>query len=128
MTEQPAESQAHGVRIDATPGDVVISLGGETLPRGQVTGYVLQHDVHGALPSLILHTRQPEGVLFEGLATVAVAMQQDHGDLIADFLGGIDPAALQRAALDRDDLHDGKHAVTEAILKQLADWAQGRGT
>lgn len=126
MTEQPGTPQAYGVRIEATPGDVAITLGGEPLPRGQVTGYVLQHDVHGSLPSLILHTRQPEGVLFEGLATVAVAVQQDHGDVIAQFLSGIDPAALSRAALDRDDLDDGKHGVTEAILKQLADWAKGR--
>lgn len=126
MTERPDVPQAHGVRIEASPGDVAITLGGEPLPRGQVTGYMLQHDVHGALPSLILHTRQPEGVLFEGLATVAVAVQQDHGDVIAQFLQGIDPAALSRAALNRDDLDPGKHGVAEAMLKQLADWAKGR--
>jgi hypothetical protein len=42
------------------------------------------------------------------------------------FLEGIDPAALQRAAMDRDDLDDGKTGVTEAILRQLADWVQGK--
>jgi hypothetical protein len=122
----PEQPTAHGVRIEATPGDAVIAVDGEPLPRGQVTGYVLQHDIHAALPELILHTRQPAGVIFEGLATVAVAAPQDQSEAIAQFLGGIDPAALQRAALDRPDLDGGKHGVTEAILKQLADWAQGR--
>ncbi|MFJ9420688.1 hypothetical protein [Streptomyces sp. NPDC101249] len=118
--------QAHGVRIDAQPGHATITLNGTPIPADQLTGYVLQHDVHAALPELILHTRQPEAATFDGLATVAVAATQAHGDLLEEFLQGIDPAALQRAALDRDDLGDGKHAVTAAILRQLADWAQGR--
>jgi hypothetical protein len=37
----------------------------------------------------------------------------------------LDPAAVQRAALDRTDLSGGKHEITEAILKQIADWARG---
>lgn len=122
----PEQPTAHGVRIEATPGEATIRLDGEPLPRGQVTGYVLQHDIHNALPELILHTRQPASVLFEGLATVAVAAPQNPGDAVEQFLSGIDPAALERAALDRSDLEGGKHAVTAAILKQLADWAQGR--
>ncbi|KPC66640.1 hypothetical protein ADL35_45915, partial [Streptomyces sp. NRRL WC-3753] len=51
---------------------------------------------------------------------------QDPADTIAAYLGSIDPAALQRAALDRDDLGDGKTDTTRAILRQLIDWAQGR--
>lgn len=126
MSETPEQPTAHGVRIDAQPGDASVSLDGEPLPRGQVTAYVLQHDVHNALPELILHTRQPAGVIFEGLATVAVAAPQDPGSAMAEFLSGIDPAALERAALDRSDLGDGKHEVTAAILRQLVDWVQGR--
>lgn len=123
----PEQPSAHGVRIEAQPGSATISIDGTPLPAGQVTGYVLEHSVRDSLPMLVLHTRQPEGVIFEGLATVAVAVpQQGHGDVIEQFLQGIDPAALSRAALDRADLDDGKHSVTEAILKQLADWAQGR--
>jgi len=123
----PEQPTAHGVRIDTQPGDATISLDGNLLPRGQVTGYVLQHDIHhNALPEIVLHTRQPAGVIFEGLATVAVAAPTNPGDVIEQFLNGIDPAALERAALDRPDLQDGKHQVTAAILKQLADWAQGR--
>ena len=127
MSEPPEQPTAHGVRIDAHPGSAAITLDGEPLPNGQVTGYVLQHDIHNALPELILHTRQPAGVIVEGLATVAVAAPTNPGDAIEQFLSGIDPAALERAALNREDLQDGKHAVTAAILKQLADWAQGRG-
>lgn len=129
MSSSPDTPTAHGVRIDAQPGTVDIAIDGQTLPRGQVTGYVLQHDVHAALPQLILHTRQPEGVLFEGFATVAVAApEQDYGDVIAQFLAGIDPAALQRAALDRDDLDGSRHETTTAILAQLANWAKGKGS
>ena len=124
MSKDSQSPAAHGVRIDATPGDATISIDGLPLPRGQVTGYILQHDIQASLPSLILHTRQPAGVLFEGLATVAVAADQDYGDVIAQFLQGIDPATLQRAALDREE--GGKYGVTEAILKQLADWARGQ--
>lgn len=127
MSEQPDVQHTHGVRIDASLGEVAISLGGETLPRGQITAYVLQHDVHTSLPQLILHTRQPEGVLFEGLATVAVAVPQDPSGVIVEFLQGIDPAILSRAALDRDDLDDGKHGVIQACLRQLAEWAKGEG-
>jgi hypothetical protein len=123
----PPEPAAHGVRIDAQPGDATVTIDGTPLPRGQLTGYVLQHDIHQALPSLILHTRQPESVMFEGLATVAVAVHEnDVTGMMVQFLEGIDPAALQRAAMDRDDLDDGKTGVTEAILRQLADWVQGK--
>lgn len=128
MSSETPTPDVHGVRIDAQPGDATITIDGAPLPRGQLTGYVLQHDIHQALPSLILHTRQSESVLFEGLATVAVAVQQsDATAMMVQFLQGIDPTALQRAALDRDDLDGGKTGVTEAILRQLTEWVQGQG-
>lgn len=126
MSERSERPTAHGVRIDAQPGSAAISIDGTPLPAGQVVGYQLEHSIADSLPMLVLHTRQPDGVIFEGLATVAVAAPQDHGDAIAGFLSGIDPVALQQAALAREDLGGGKHEVTEAILRQLADWAQGR--
>lgn len=121
-----SEPTTHGVRIDAQPGSATIRIDGTALPAGQVAGYQLEHSIADALPMLIVHTRQADPLVFEGLARVAVAVQQDHGDVIAQFVLGLDPAAVQRAALDRPDLDDGKTGVTEAILKQIADWAQGR--
>lgn len=122
----PSEPTAHGVRIEAQPGHAAISIDGAHLPAGQVVGYQLEHSIADALPMLVLHTRQPEGVIWEGLARVAVAAPQDPGQAVADFVLGLDPAAVQRAALDRTDLSGEKHEITEAVLKQIADWAQGR--
>lgn len=124
----PAEPTAHGVRIDAQPGHATISIDGTPLPHGQVIGYQLEHDVANALPMLVLHVRQPAGAVWEGLARVAVAdPQQDLGEQIADFLAGINPAALEGAALERNDLGDERYALTSAIVATLADWARGRG-
>lgn len=124
----PIEPTAHGVRIDAQPGEAVISIDGTPLPRGQVVGYTLEHDVANALPMLVLHTRQPEGAVWDGLARVAVAdPQQDLGEQIAAFLNNINPAALEGAALERDDLSDERYGLTAAMLATAADWARGRG-
>lgn len=124
----PAEPTAHGVRIDAQPGHATISLEGTPLPAGQVIGYTLQHDVATALPMLVLHVREPASVVWEGLARVAVTdPQQDVGEQIAAFLAGINPAAVEGAALERDDLGSERYALTAAILATLADWARGRG-
>lgn len=124
----PTEPTAHGVYIDAQPGHATITIDGSPLPDGQVVGYQLEHDVTNALPMLILHVRQPQGAVWEGLARVAVAdPQQDIGEQIAAFLKGINPAALEGAALERDDLSNERYGLTAAILATLADWARGRG-
>jgi hypothetical protein len=128
MTEQPTEPRAHGVHIDGQPGHARISIDGTPLPAGQVVGYTLEHDIANALPMLVLHAREAASVVWDGFARVAVATPQDPGEAVAGFLQGIDPAALERAALDRPDLDGGKHGVTAAILRQLADWAQGKDT
>jgi hypothetical protein len=122
------EPTTHGVRIDAQPGHATIRIDGTPLPAGQVVGYQLEHDVTNALPMLVLHTRQPAGAVWEGLARVAVAdPQQDIGEQIADFLSNINPAALEGAALERDDLSNERYGLTAAMLATLADWARGRG-
>lgn len=121
----PEDPKMHGVRIDASPGHAAISLDGTLLPAGQVVGYELQHDIANSFPMLVLHTRQTSDTLFEGLARVAVASAPDVGQAIADFVGQLDPAAVQRAALDRDDLSGSKTEITEAILKLIAEWALG---
>lgn len=115
------------MQIDAAPGRATIRLNGEPLPANQVTGYVLEHDVAAALPTLVLHTRQPDHVLWQGLARVAIAApEQDDGQIVAAFLANIDPARLEATALERDDLDGSRHELTRAMLAQLADWAQGR--
>ncbi|MEU1134255.1 hypothetical protein ABZ383_31095 [Streptomyces sp. NPDC005900] len=121
----PDTPQAHGVRIDAQPGHATITLDGTTLPTGQVTGYTLQHAVHEALPTLLLHTRQPEGVLWEGLARVAVAVDQSPGDLVAAFLAEVDPVLLDQEALNRADYGGGQGATARAMLATLTEWARG---
>lgn len=127
MTEQPSEPQAHGVRIAAQPGSADISIDGRSLPRGQVTGYTLQHSIQEALPTLLLHTRQPDGVAFEGLARVAVGIDQSPGDLIAAFLAAVDPVLLDQEALNRSDYGGGQGATARAMLATLTDWAHGQG-
>ncbi|MFI2620389.1 hypothetical protein [Streptomyces sp. NPDC018584] len=127
MADTPSEPQAHGVRIDAQPGHATITLNGATLPPGQVTGYTLQHAVHEALPTLVLHTRQPDGVVWEGLARVAVAVDRSPADLIVAFLAEVDPELLDQAALNRADYGGGKGATARAMLATLTEWARGAG-
>ncbi|MFB7592314.1 hypothetical protein [Streptomyces sp. NPDC056169] len=122
----PIEPSTHGVQIDAQPGRAEIRVDGRPLPIDQVTGYVLEHDVAVALPTLILHTRQPNHVQWQGLARVAVAEQADPGPAIAAFLRSVDAAALESTALNRDDLDGTRHELTRALLAQLADYALGK--
>ncbi|MFD8777526.1 hypothetical protein [Streptomyces sp. NPDC059916] len=121
-SDQPT---ARGVRIESHLGGASITLDGNDV-SGHVVAYRLEHSVQETVPTLLLHTREPDSVVWEGVARVALADPQNAGDTTALFLQGIDPAALQRAALDRPDLDGSRTGVTEAILRQLADWAQGR--
>lgn len=124
----PEQPTAHGVRIDAQPGHATITLAGTPLPPGQIVGYQLEHSIADTLPMLVLHTRHADNLVWEGLTRVAVAdPQHDLGEQIADFLKSINPAALEGAALERDDLSDERYGLTAAMLATLADWARGRG-
>lgn len=125
MTAPSMADEPRHVRItaDGTAGSV--SIDGADISRS-LQGYSLQHQV-GAAPILMLHTVPHRGLDFEGLAHVAVAPpEQDEGELVAAFLQNVDAAALERAALARDDLDGGRHELTTAMLRQLSDWAQGR--
>jgi hypothetical protein len=126
VTDAPAEPQAHGVRIDAQPGTAVISIDGRPLPAGTVTGYVLEHSIADALPTLILHTRQPDDTAFEGLTRVAVGVPRTPGDLVAEFLAAVDPVLLDQQALNRADYGGGEGATARAMLATLADLARGQ--
>lgn len=125
MAEQPAEPQARGVRIEAQPGHATISLDGTALPPGQVTGYTLTHSVADQLPSLVLHTRQADGVVWEGLARVAVGVDRSPGEIVAAFLAEVDPVLLDQEALNRSDYGGGSGATARAMLATLTDWAKG---
>lgn len=127
MSEQPAEPQVHGVHIDAQPGHARIAIDGTPLPAGTVTGYILEHSVADALPTLVLHTRQPDDTAFDGLARVAVGISRTPGQLVADFLAEVDPALLDQAALNRADYGGGAGATARAMLATLSEWAQGKG-
>ena len=125
MTEHPAQPQARGVRIEAQPGHATIALDGNALPEGTVTGYVLEHSIAEALPLLILHTRQPNGAAFEGLARVAVGVHTTPTDVICGFLAEVDPVLLDQEALNRSDYGGGPGATARAMLAVLAEWARG---
>lgn len=125
MTEQPAEPQAHAVHIDAQPGHARIAIDGTPLPAGTVTGYTLQHDIAGSLPMVVLHTRQPHGVAFDGLARVAVGVQSTPGEVVAAFLAEVDPVLLDQEALNRADYGGGAGSTARAMLATLTEWAAG---
>jgi hypothetical protein len=126
MTERPAEPQAHGVRIDAIhPGHASITLDGTPMPPGTVTGYTVQHDIAAGIPLVVLHTRQPDGLVFEGLARVAVGVTKSPGELVAAFLAEVDPVLLDQQALNRADYGGGQGATARAMLATLTEWARG---
>lgn len=91
-----------------------------------LSGYQVEHRA-GQAPLLVLFATPTAGMALDGLAQVAVATEEPPGEAIAAFLRGIDPGALSRAALNRDDLDGGPNELTAAMLATLADWAQGRG-
>lgn len=124
MTEQP-EPPARGVRIDAQPGNAVIALDGVPLPAGTVTGYTLHHSIPDALPTLVLHTRQPDHTVWEGLARVAVGVSQTPADVVAAFLAEVDPVLLDQESLNRADYGGGPGATARAMLATLTEWARG---
>ncbi|MGY0065236.1 hypothetical protein ACWY4P_53950 (plasmid) [Streptomyces sp. LZ34] len=124
MTTSPGPS-VHNVVIDAQPGHANISIDDAEVGN-YVVGYTLEHDVANALPLLLLHVRSPAGAIFDGLARVAVAVPEEPGEAIAQFLASIEPSALETAALNRDDLQNVQYDLTRAMLAQLADWARGR--
>jgi hypothetical protein len=128
VTQTPSEPQAHGIRIDAQPGHAAITLDGTPMPPGTVTGYTLQHDITGGvIPLVVLHTRQPDGAAFEGLARVAVGVTKSPGEIVAAFLAEVDPVLLDQQALNRSDYGGGEGATARAMLATLTEWATGRG-
>ena len=96
MTEPPEQPQAHGLRIESQPGTATISIDGNALPAGTVTGYVLQHDIVSGLPLAVLHTRHADEAVFDGFARVAVGVSKSPGEIITGFLADVDPVLLDQ--------------------------------
>ncbi|MFW3477339.1 hypothetical protein [Streptomyces microflavus] len=113
----------HQVRLTSNGLSGSVEIDGTDI-TSSVQGYNLEARAGSAL--LVLYATPQTGVQFEGLAHVAVGDQQDPGDTVAAFLANIDPAALQRAALNRDDLDNSPHELTRAMLMTLTDMALGK--
>ncbi|MER6092449.1 hypothetical protein [Streptomyces bluensis] len=120
MTDQPIQPQARGVRIRATPGHADIVLDGNTIPAGEVTAYSLHHSIADSLPTLVLHTRQADDTLWDGLARVAVGVSQSPGEIVTEFLAAVDPVVLEQQAMNRAD-YGGEAPTARAMLATLAD-------
>lgn len=115
----------HQVRLTSNGLTGSVEIDGTDI-TSSVQGYNLEAR-HGSAPLLVLYATPQTGVQFDGLAHVAIGDQQDPGDTVAAFLANIDPAALQRAALNRNDLDNSPHELTRAMLMTLTDMALGRG-
>ena len=126
MTAPNMADQPRHVRITADGVMGTVAIDGTDISKS-VQGYNLEHRV-GQAPLLVLYTTPHRGLDFEGLAHVAVGDQADPGEIVAAFLANIDAAALERAALNRDDLDGTGNELARAMLLQLADIAQGRGS
>lgn len=122
-----------GMSMGNVPRQVTITTSGVTAQivvdgndlSKALTGYQIEQRA-GQPPVIVLFARPvADGALFDGMATVAVGTETPPGEAIAEFLGAIDPAALDRAVFDRD--LDGSHGeLTKAMLEQLAEWALGK--
>lgn len=113
------------VSIAADGPTASIVLDDELDLSSHLRGYTVEHRT-GQHPVVVLHARPGHELTFEGMAMVAVGQETDPGEVIEAFLQNIDPVALQRAALNRTDLDGTPSELTTAMLKQLADWAQGK--
>ncbi|MFE9461710.1 hypothetical protein [Streptomyces californicus] len=124
MTAPSMADRPHQVRLTSNGLTGSVEIDGTDV-SSSVQGFNLEARL-GSAPLLVLYAAPQTGVQFDGLAHVAVGDQQDPGDAVAAFLANIDPAALSRAALNRDDLDGTPHELTRAMLMQLADMALGK--
>ncbi|MFC9736221.1 hypothetical protein ACFWG5_34695 [Streptomyces hydrogenans] len=124
-TEPSLGDQTRGIRITTDGVGAKVEVDGVDLSR-RLRGYTLEHRVDQP-PLLVLYaSAHADTALFEGYAHVVVGDAPDPGPAIADFLRSVDAAALQRAALERDDLDGSRHELTRAMLAQLIDYALGK--
>lgn len=121
MSDEPRQ-----FRYETTgPGVAQLHLGDMDISR-RVEGMHFEH-VAGQLPAvtLSLNPLASDDVAFDGLARVQIA-EAATGTEVAEFLAEIDPAQLEKAALNRPDLGAGPNSLTVAMLAQLIDWSLGK--
>ncbi|MDJ0464987.1 hypothetical protein [Streptomyces sp. H27-C3] len=124
MTEGTLADDPREVRISTDGARANVTVDGIDL-SGSLAAYTLEHRAN-QVPLLVLYPRPPvDGVVFDGMTHVAVASEAPPAEAIAAFLTGVDPAALQKAALDRHDLDGTPTELTTAMLRQLMEWATG---
>jgi hypothetical protein len=128
---EPSMADApHTVHIATNGCGAAVTVDGADLST-HLRGYTLEQQVGQPALLVLYRTQKDAPAHFEGLARVVVgetaAPADDDGAAIAAFLSNVDPAALENAALNRDDLGGERYDLTRAMLRQLADWSQGKG-
>lgn len=120
----------HLVKFHATPGSKpTVQLDEHDITRKLSGIQIVSDPVAGTRVALEVHPKALGDVEFEGVAVVQVnTYSDDPGPAAAVFLGAIDPAILERRALERLDLGVEEAATTAAILRTLIEWANGEGT
>lgn len=111
--------------IDITQGP------GDQRPTVAVDGKDISDDVQavavlaeqGQFPTVRLTGRA--GADLHLVADVTAVAGADFPDELESFLDGLDPATVERDALNRPDMANAPHAVTAAILRQLVDYVRG---
>lgn len=104
-------------------GHCRIEVDGEDITK-HVRGYQITADGDG-LTTVTLDLLPRRGVVFDGPAVVEALAERSTVDP-ARFLRAMSPVELERAALARVHEFDGEHALTRAMLVQLAEWAEGK--
>jgi hypothetical protein len=115
------------VRVTGQGHTAVVEIDGHDVSR-DLSAYSLAHRA-GDVPQMVieLSPRSTATGVFEGLAHVVIGDPPDPGPAAAAFLSAISPAELEKAALDRHDLMDGRpNELTRAMLALLREWALGQ--
>lgn len=113
------------VRIAADLSTAVVEIEGHLIDPKSLIGYDVQHRA-GQLAQVVLYGSGVEEAAFDGLARVVVGQPVDSAQETVRFLRAIDPAELERVALQRLSWAQSDQTVTGAVLDQLVDWAEGR--
>ncbi|GGY12877.1 hypothetical protein [Streptomyces djakartensis] len=115
------------MRVTGQGHTAVVEIDGHDVSR-DLSAYSLAHRA-GHVPQMVieLSPRSTATGVFKGLAHVVIGDPPDPGPAAAAFLSVISPAELEKAALDRHDLMDGRpHELTRAMLALLREWALGQ--